>query len=173
MTRRRRSRCWLARRLSTAAFLNWLRWLSDSLLKADAVAAAQVQCYSSMEDMRDLITTLRDLERELHESSVRTSGRVAELLADSFVEFGCSGRAYSKAEVISTLLAEPATTISATDFKLHQISPEVALLTYRACRHSVQDVYSLRSSIWQLQAGQWQILFHQGTPCAAPAHSGL
>ena len=126
-----------------------------------------------MKDMRDLITTLQDLERELHESSVRTSGRVAELLADSFVEFGCSGKTYSKAEVISALLAEPATTISATDFKLHQISPDVALLTYRACRHSVQDVYSLRSSIWQLQAVQWQILFHQGTPCAAPAHSGL
>ena len=119
-----------------------------------------------MKDMRDLITILQDLERELHESSVRTAGRVAELLADSFVEFGCSGTTYSRAEVISALLAEPATTISAADFKVHSLAPDVALLTYRACRHSVQDVYSLRSSIWQLQSGQWRILFHQGTLCA-------
>ena len=123
--------------------------------------------------MRDLIATLEELERELHESSVCKSDRVAELLADSFVEFGCSGNIYSKADVISALLAKATTTISATDFKVHSISPDVALLTYRACRHSVQDVFSLRSSIWQLQAGQWRILFHQGTLCAAPAHVEL
>jgi hypothetical protein len=123
-----------------------------------------------MEDMRNLLATLQNLEQELHESSVRKSDRVTELLADSFVEFGCSGNTYSKAEIISALLAEAATTISATDFKVHSIAPDVALLTYHACRHSVQDVFSLRSSIWQLQAGQWRILFHQGTICAAPGH---
>ena len=126
-----------------------------------------------MEDMRDLLVTLQDLERELHESSVRKSDRVTELLADSFIEFGCSGNIYSKADIISALLAEATTTISATDFKLHSIAPDVALLTYHACRHSVQNVFSLRSSIWQLQAGQWRIIFHQGTLCAAPARVAL
>jgi hypothetical protein len=123
-----------------------------------------------MEDMRDLLATLRRLEEELHASSVRKSDRVAELLADSFIEFGSSGNAYSKAQIISALAAEVATEISATDFSVQSITPDVALLTYRACRHSAHDVFSLRSSIWQLQAGQWRMLFHQGTLCAGPAH---
>jgi len=123
-----------------------------------------------MEDIRDLLATLQQLEQELHAASVRKSGRVAELLSDSFVEIGCSGKTYSKAQIISALAAEATTTIAATDFSVRSIAPDVALLTYRACRHSVQNVCSLRSSIWQKQAGQWRILFHQGTLCAAPAH---
>jgi hypothetical protein len=121
-----------------------------------------------MEDMRELLATLRCLEEELHASSARKSDRVAELLADSFIEFGSSGNAYSKAQIIAALSAEVTTEISATDFSVQSITPDVALLTYRACSHSAHDIISLRSSIWQLKAGQWRMLFHQGTLCAGP-----
>ena len=121
-----------------------------------------------MDDMRYLQATLQGFKEELHASSARQANRVAELLADSFVEFGSSGVTYSKAQIISALAAEPGAQISATDFSAHFVAHDVALLTYRGCRHSIQHVFSLRSSIWQLQAGRWRILFHQGTPYAAP-----
>jgi hypothetical protein len=38
---------------------------------------------------------LASLERELHEPSVQV-GRASQLLADEFVEIGCSGRVYGK-----------------------------------------------------------------------------
>jgi len=116
-----------------------------------------------MQAVEDLLLTLQQLEAELLAPSVRKSERVAQLLADNFVEYGSSGRVYARAEVISALMAESPTNISASDFSVQLIAPGIALLRYVACRHSA---YSLRSSIWQLQHDQWRMLFHQATPCA-------
>ncbi len=48
-----------------------------------------------------LLSHLRDLEVALHQPEVRSdASRLDELLHDSFVEFGRSGRSYSKADLL-------------------------------------------------------------------------
>jgi hypothetical protein len=105
---------------------------------------------------------LRRLEEELFSASARAT-RCAQLLADEFVEFGGSGRVYGKADVIAALQNETPARISAEDFSVDLLAPGVALVTYRALRHSQPPVHSLRSSIWQRQGEQWRMVFHQGT----------
>lgn len=47
-----------------------------------------------MENLDCLLETLRQLEMELHDPGVRASGRISQLLAEDFVEFGSSGQIY-------------------------------------------------------------------------------
>ena len=53
--------------------------------------------------------------------------------------------------------------ISLVDFKVSRLAPDVMLVTYRT---TTQDMIGsrLRSSIWKLISGHWQMVFHQGTP---------
>jgi hypothetical protein len=47
------------------------------------------------------------------------------------------------------------------------LAPGVVLVTYNAVRQDESEeqlAYSLRSSIWRLSEGRWQMIFHQGTP---------
>ena len=111
---------------------------------------------------------LRDLEESLLLASVRKSERVAQLLAEDFVEFGSSGRIFTKQKIIASLRAEPPASVTATEFRVVLLAPGTALVTYRAHRHTAPPVYTLRSSLWQLQQGQWQMVFHQGTISSAP-----
>ena len=119
-------------------------------------------------DTQALSRHLRELEESLLLPDVRKSNRLVELLADSFVEFGSSGRIYTKADLVTTLQAESPVAQSTGDFCVELLAPTVALLTYRIYRHSVPPVQTLRSSIWRLHGGQWQMVFHQGTLVSAP-----
>jgi hypothetical protein len=112
---------------------------------------------------------LETLERELLTPTARASDRVAQLLADDFVEFGSSGRSYDKASIIAALRDESPTAITATDFAVRLLAPEVALVTYRSCLQAQPDVHALRSSIWRRDGDAWRMVFHQGTLAAAPA----
>jgi hypothetical protein len=114
---------------------------------------------------KDLLQTLQELEVELLTPSARKSDRVAQLLADGFVEYSSSGRIYDKAEVIFALACESAAEITASEFSVQLIASNAALLRYVSCRHAVNKVYALRSSVWQFQNEQWRMMFHQGTPC--------
>jgi len=115
---------------------------------------------------------LRQLEQRLLEPEVRRSGEaLGDLLADEFVEFGSSGRVYSKQSAIEGLAHARAIRITLSDFKATLLAPGVALATYRAIKHDEprgQMKHSLRSSIWKLLDGRWQVVFHQGTPTGAP-----
>lgn len=113
---------------------------------------------------------LRELEERLLQPSVRRSAQdVAYLLADEFIEFGSSGRIFDKQQIIENLQnepIEPLTRRSITEFNTSVLAAGVVLVTYRLVRHctdSEEPVYSLRSSIWKLIDGQWEIVFHQGT----------
>jgi len=106
---------------------------------------------------------LEDLERQLLVPWVRKSELVFELLAEEFVEFGSSGRQFTKAQIVGALQAEALVEVTASEFKVQLLSSQVALVTYRAQRHGEPPVYTLRSSIWQQREGQWQMVFHQGT----------
>jgi len=115
---------------------------------------------------------LRLLEQRLLEPEVRRSAEhMGELLADEFVEFGSSGRVYSKRDAVEGLAHAPTVRITLSDFEAKLLAPGVALATYRAVKHDEprgQMKHSLRSSIWKLLDGRWQVVFHQGTPTAAP-----
>lgn len=123
-------------------------------------------------DVETLLGQLRELEERLLASDVRSSREdVSDLLADDFVEFGRSGRVYDRQQTIEALSAEVDRDASiertARDFRISLLTQGVALLTYRSTRRSAASesvVHSLRSSIWKLTDGRWQMVFHQGTP---------
>ena len=101
---------------------------------------------------------IRKLEEQLASSAVRVSAEALDgLISDHFVEFGSSGRVYSKREVIAEMLAKPHITVSLTDFRILAIAQDAALVTYRTGG-------SLRSSVWRREDEHWRIIFHQGTP---------
>ena len=107
------------------------------------------------------------LEKSLLTSGVRTDQEtLMALLADEFVEFGASGTVYNKQSMISGLLAESDPSIDqlhASDMQVQLLHDHSALVTYRINSESRP---SLRSSVWTLRDGRWQILFHQGTRVA-------
>lgn len=110
---------------------------------------------------------LRTLEEELLQPDVRkTATRLDALLAEGFIEFGSSGRVFDKQSIIDSLRSESPVRLSLTDFKALPLGPGVVLTTYRGVCYGVsgeQPIYSLRSSVWRLLDGRWQIVFHQGT----------
>src|SRR4051812_39860548 len=103
---------------------------------------------------------LRQFEEELLKPEVRRScDQVSHLLADEFVEFGSSGRAFDKAAIIKALQEEPAdpvNRISLTDFSARRLAPEVILVTYRTILRGGPGGPAksrLRSSIWKMIDG--------------------
>ena len=111
---------------------------------------------------------LRALEEELLQPAVRkTASRLAALLADDFMEFGSSGRVFDKHSIIDTLSSESPARHSLTNFRALPLGPGVVLTTYLATSYGAsgeQPIHSLRSSVWRLLEGRWQMVFHQGTP---------
>jgi hypothetical protein len=120
---------------------------------------------------------LRGLEEALIDPEVRRSAEsVGRLLADDFIEFGSSGRVYDKARIIEALQQEvpdPAMRVVVTDLSARQLAPGVMLVTYRTHQsgRNAPPGYKLRSSIWTLLDGRWQMVFHQGTPGANSGQS--
>ena len=110
---------------------------------------------------------IRQLEEQLLQPHIRQSETaVANLLADTFIEYGQSGRIYDKKQVIAGLQTENPIPISLSQFKTTILAPDVVLANYISTHRQPDGTitHSLRSSIWQQIAGQWQMLFHQGTP---------
>jgi len=113
----------------------------------------------------------RDLEQKLHRPETRrSSDAVRALLADEFIEFGSSGKVYDKASIVKALAEESASSnalpLEVRDFATRSIASNAVLVTYRSIRrHSDGTIErdALRSSIWKLIDGRWQMLFHQGT----------
>lgn len=113
---------------------------------------------------------VRSLEMSLLSPAVRKDARkIQGLLADEFQEFGASGQVYTKAEVIKLLAEERETRIAMQDFACHPVGESVLLVRYRSVRSADDGVVveALRSSIWILREGRWQMLFHQGTRVGA------
>lgn len=117
------------------------------------------------------VEVFRRFEQDLHRFEVRSSrDAVSALLADDFIEFGSSGGVYNKAIVIDALVqeapADPAALPDVYDFTVKPITAEAVLVLYRSVRRSdgvTPERQTLRSSIWKLIDGHWQMLFHQGT----------
>jgi hypothetical protein len=113
---------------------------------------------------------VRALELGLLSEAVRKdAAKMALLLTEEFCEFGASGTVYSKAEVIAQLQQECERRIAMKDFASQMIDSSTMLVRHRSVREGEDGcvVEALRSSIWVLREGRWQILFHQGTRVAA------
>jgi hypothetical protein len=105
------------------------------------------------------------LEKKLMEPEIRSNpNEIDKLLAEGFFEFGSSGSVWRREDNVGEggIDAREKREMSLFDFELHPLSEEVVLATYR-----VYDVTrnhdTLRSSIWKLIDGSWQMFFHQGT----------
>jgi len=107
----------------------------------------------------------------------RDVSSVSGLLADDFREFGTSGRAYTRLDILAELSGEHPAMVSMSDFTCDLVSPGVALVTYKSVttHENRSQTRALRSSIWVQRPVQpfstpgagremrWQMLFHQGT----------
>jgi hypothetical protein len=111
---------------------------------------------------------LRKLEQSLLDTAVRRDGdRLRQLLAEDFVEFGSSGRVWTRKSIIDLLATEmnffPP---EIEEFQCTFLSDKVALVTYRTVRNDAKTgerLASLRSSVWTRMDGEWRMRFHQGT----------
>lgn len=120
-------------------------------------------------DNASLLSTLRELECELHQPKCRGNReRLAQLLASDFREFGRSGASYRLDDTLTLLPTDPEPpNIHAQDFAVQQLSDSIALLTYRDAHVNASGKlfrHTNRSSIWRLDSSGWQMVFHQGTP---------
>ena len=92
---------------------------------------------------------------------------IDKLLHDDFVEFGRSGKAYDKSQILKELQDFKGTLeISSSDFEFKLIDEAVVLVTYKSAHlnsSNEETRHSLRSSIWQKTEQGWQMRFHQGT----------
>jgi glyoxylase I family protein len=89
-------------------------------------------------------------------------GDLIDLLTDDFLEFGQSGRVWTRETIAPLLGSSPDGSAGAAApeleaFEVTRLGEGVALVTYRA--HGTN-----RSSIWVRRDGRWRMRFHQGTP---------
>ena len=83
--------------------------------------------------------------------------------AADFMEFGRSGRTYSRQQIIRTERAPIDAELS--NLQLRELDLATALITYVSIARFGTDVeYAYRSSIWTRGTNGWQMRFHQGTP---------
>ncbi len=120
----------------------------------------------------DIAAQLQRLERTLLDPDVRHDrSRVEELLSADFLEFGSSGRVWTREETLQLLATESFIAPVMEDFTCRMLSDDVALVTYRSVRRTSDGAVqaeALRSSIWIRSGAKWKVAFHQGTP-ARPA----
>ena len=96
----------------------------------------------------------------------RDRAEVEKLLAPDFVEFGSSGKIWSRAEILSHLETESYTPPEISNLGCRMLCEDVALVMYRSVHASTEtreQIEVVRSSIWRRDGAGWQLCFHQGT----------
>lgn len=111
----------------------------------------------------DLIEEACRLETQLLDPKVRLQpSLVAELLHKDFIEYGSSGRRWTRDDIIVALSSEiDAEQIATFDLTGSHLSADIVHVTYRSDHRGHR---AWRSSIWKREDGRCQMLFHQGTP---------
>ena len=108
---------------------------------------------------------LFELEQRLAQAGQKLSAEDASsLIAEDFLEFGASGKVWTKAEIITAMSQWNPIERIVEDFRVRELSASVCLITYKVIRTNRQtSLFSLRSSVWRNNGKTWQIVFHQGT----------
>jgi hypothetical protein len=112
-------------------------------------------------------------EIALHQHHTRTDvDTIKRLLDPQFLEVGQSGNSFDLEWVLrhQPNEAQSEGQIHSQDYQAHPLSETVVMLTYKtAWNDGIGNItrHTKRCSIWVLNEQQWQMRYHQGTPCAA------
>jgi hypothetical protein len=114
----------------------------------------------STQDQQDLIA----LEHAMWNEQTRFDLDFQEArFAVDFLEFGRSGRAYNRSQIIRTDRSPIVAMLR--NFQVRELDTSTALVTYESeARFGEEVEHALRSSIWTRTQDRWQMRFHQGTP---------
>jgi hypothetical protein len=123
-----------------------------------------------MANDRDLNSADAEVFRVLEErlampAATESRETLGALLADGFEEFGSSGRVYDAAAILEVLVPGGRPRIVLEEFKATVVATGVVLVRYvsRSVAGAEWKPPALRSSLWCLREGRWQLFFHQGT----------
>ena len=113
-----------------------------------------------------VFATLHRLEHSLYDPETRFDEEyMDELLGPDYVEFGSSGRVWTRGQIIRTDPVEIAARLPLPEFQVRMLGPDVALVTYRSEMGLDFSTAANRSSVWQFDStGHWRLTFHQATP---------
>lgn len=111
-----------------------------------------------------LLKELTNLERKLAQRNRKT---MELLLHPEFVEFGRSGRGYTRSDILRMFADTVLPAIEYREVELALLAENVALLTYVSA-DADGNPQTLRSSVWVRTDLGWQIRFHQGTRAHEP-----
>ncbi len=109
---------------------------------------------------------LTALEEAMWRSETRFDPAFQERhFAADFVEFGRSGRTYTRAQIIRTEVQPIEAVLPLPNLRIRLLSAELAQLTYDSqVRYDGIWQHAHRSSIWSRAPQGWVMRFHQGTP---------
>jgi hypothetical protein len=95
-----------------------------------------------------------------------TLEELGRLIADDFVEFGVSGKRWTKSSLIDAIQAWPQVDREVHEFSAKDLAEAIVLVTYTSTRKgdASDQAISRRSSIWRRKGTSWEIVFHHGTP---------
>ncbi|MBN8207888.1 DUF4440 domain-containing protein [Bacillus sp. NTK071] len=110
----------------------------------------------------ELKKLILDLELQLLNPHIRKEpAEIDKFLAEEFFEFGSLGTVWYKEDSVGGQgLSVRDMTLS--DFEIYSLAEGVVLATYHV-KDKTRKQNTLRSSIWKLIDGRWQMYFHQGT----------
>ncbi|HEX6945960.1 MAG TPA: DUF4440 domain-containing protein [Acidimicrobiia bacterium] len=118
------------------------------------------------ESPNQVLRTLQQLEESLYEPSTRfDEAYMEELLAPDYMEFGSSGRVWTRGQIIRTQPVDIDARLPLPDFEVRLLGDEVALVTYRTEMGIDYATAANRCSVWKKWSdGRWRLVFHQATP---------
>jgi glyoxylase I family protein len=112
-------------------------------------------------------------EREMLEADKKGDwDAIARRMADDFLEISGNGGYYTKAEIAKLFPESRVTDYKISEIEFRPLGAEAALLAYRLDLQATFQGKALPgafriSSVWQKRAGEWKVVFHQGTPIPA------
>lgn len=115
----------------------------------------------------EVTTELRRLEESLWREETRFDRDYMDtLLAPGFVEFGRSGRIWTREAMLTTPRRKIGARLPLPKFGIRMLTDDIALVTYRS--EGLEDDVEVgnRASIWRRTEDGWKLEFHQGTPTA-------
>ena len=126
-----------------------------------------VHVFSNYRGKKDLIGEIlvkaQLITEEQLERVLRIQRETLKYLGEILVEL----QLLTKDDVLKVLPSHEEEKFVTSRFELIPLSPDTVLLTYFLERENLEaknKSSSVRSSIWRMHNGKWQMIFHQGTP---------
>lgn len=127
------------------------------------------------------MTTIDDALRQVIDNELRllrpevrnTASEVERLLHPDFVEFGASGRRWSRDDMVAAIgsMFADDDAPTAREVEAVRLAESVVLVTYVT---EGPRGRARRSSVWRKASdGAWQVYFHQGTPVTTSTDVGF